>query len=138
MGSGACGLSSYIGNLNSPTRNQSHIPCVARQILNHWATREVPEVCDLICKHLEIFIYFSVIWVFFFLNWDIIDIHHCISFGLSLSFNVIPSHQNCCTISILWHLLTIGPLWFILVNVIHALGRDAYYLVGYSVLQIQF
>ena len=26
----------------SPTRDQTHIHCVARQILNHWTTREVP------------------------------------------------------------------------------------------------
>ena len=26
----------------SPTRDQTHVHCVARQILNHWTTREVP------------------------------------------------------------------------------------------------
>ena len=31
----ACGI------LSSPTRDQTHIPCIARQILNHWTTREV-------------------------------------------------------------------------------------------------
>ena len=27
---------------SSPTRDQTHIPWIARQILNHWTTREVP------------------------------------------------------------------------------------------------
>ena len=27
-------------DLSSPT-DQIHIPCIARQVLNHWATREV-------------------------------------------------------------------------------------------------
>ena len=29
-------------DLSSPTRNRTLIPCIARQILNHWITREVP------------------------------------------------------------------------------------------------
>ena len=29
-------------DLSSPTRGQIHVPCLARQILNHWTTREVP------------------------------------------------------------------------------------------------
>ena len=29
-------------NLSSLTRNQTCIPCTARQFLNHWTTREVP------------------------------------------------------------------------------------------------
>ena len=28
-------------NLSSPTRDQTHIPCVARWVLNHWTSREV-------------------------------------------------------------------------------------------------
>ena len=28
---------------SSQTRDQTHVPCIGRQILNHWATREVPE-----------------------------------------------------------------------------------------------
>ena len=27
-----------------PTRDQTHVFCVGRQIPNHWTTREVPEV----------------------------------------------------------------------------------------------
>ena len=27
---------------SSSTRDQTHIPWIARQILNHWTTREVP------------------------------------------------------------------------------------------------
>ena len=29
-------------DLSSPTRDQIHVPCIGRQILNHWTTREVP------------------------------------------------------------------------------------------------
>ena len=29
-------------DLSSPTRDGAHIPCIGRQILNHWTTREVP------------------------------------------------------------------------------------------------
>ena len=31
--------------LPSQTRNQTSVPCVARQILNHWTPREVPGPC---------------------------------------------------------------------------------------------
>ena len=29
-------------DLSSPTRDQTHVPCIGRQILNHWTTSEVP------------------------------------------------------------------------------------------------
>lgn len=29
-------------DLSSPTKNQTHIPCIGRQNLHHWATRQVP------------------------------------------------------------------------------------------------
>ena len=29
-------------DLNSPTRDRTHLPCIGRQILYHWTTREVP------------------------------------------------------------------------------------------------
>ena len=50
MGSRACGLSSCIvqarllhsmWDLSSLTRDGTHMPCIARWILNHWITREV-------------------------------------------------------------------------------------------------
>ena len=41
-------------SLSSPTRDQTYIPCVARWILNHWTTREVPEP-----------LFLSVGWLFF-------------------------------------------------------------------------
>ena len=31
-------------DLNSPTRDLAHVPCIGRQILNHWTTREVPKL----------------------------------------------------------------------------------------------
>ena len=30
--------------LSSLTRDQIHVPCIRRQILNHWTTREVPRL----------------------------------------------------------------------------------------------
>ena len=32
--------SRHVGS--SPTRDQTLVPCIARQILNHWTTREAP------------------------------------------------------------------------------------------------
>ena len=29
-------------NLSAPAREQTHVPCIAGQVLNHWTTREVP------------------------------------------------------------------------------------------------
>ena len=34
----SCGM----WGLSSPTRDQTHIPCISSQILNHWTTRQVP------------------------------------------------------------------------------------------------
>ena len=45
-----------IWDLSSPTRGQTHIPCIGRQILNHWTTREVPPmVLFLMAKKLRMF-----------------------------------------------------------------------------------
>ena len=35
-------------DLSSLTRDQTCVPCIARQILNHWTTREVPNLVTLI------------------------------------------------------------------------------------------
>ena len=42
---------------SSQTRDRTHVPCIGRRILNHWATREVPfppflkdEICSLLFK----------------------------------------------------------------------------------------
>ena len=45
----AVGLSFAMGmrNLNSLTRDPTHVPCIRRQILNHWTAREVPRSYDL-------------------------------------------------------------------------------------------
>ena len=37
-GFSGCGL----WDLSSLTRDQTHVPCFGRQILNHWTTREIP------------------------------------------------------------------------------------------------
>ena len=35
-------------NLSSPTRDWTHVPCIARGVLNHWTTSEVPSTGILI------------------------------------------------------------------------------------------
>ena len=37
-------LSWDLWDLSSLTKDQTHIPCIARQVLNHWTMREVPEI----------------------------------------------------------------------------------------------
>ena len=32
---------------SSYIRDQTHVPCTGRQILNHWTTRKVPMLCLL-------------------------------------------------------------------------------------------
>ena len=40
---------------SSQTRDGTHVPCISRQILNHWTTREV-----LLCLlRVEAFLFFS-------------------------------------------------------------------------------
>ena len=35
--------------LSSLTRDGTHVPCIARQMLNHWTTREVPHCVSERC-----------------------------------------------------------------------------------------
>ena len=37
-------LSSGMWDFSSPPMDQTHVPCIGRQILNHWTTREVPRL----------------------------------------------------------------------------------------------
>ena len=37
-----CASLGGVWDLSSPTRDQTLVPCIANQILNHWATRKVP------------------------------------------------------------------------------------------------
>ena len=47
-GFSSCGLQVSLlcgmWDLSSQTGDQTGIPCIARQILNHWTTREVPHL----------------------------------------------------------------------------------------------
>ena len=44
----SCTMQTYLPwcmwDLSSPTRDQTQVPCIARQILNHWVIREVPHI----------------------------------------------------------------------------------------------
>ena len=37
-------LSRGMWDLNSPAGDQTHVPCIGRWFLNHWTTREVPQL----------------------------------------------------------------------------------------------
>ena len=66
-------------DLSSLTRNWTCIPCIRRQVLNHWTTREVPLTLFL----LLLFFFFS--FLFFFNLILFLNLKHCISFA---------KHQN--------------------------------------------
>ena len=38
------GLVASVNVESSQTRDQTHVPCIGRRILNHWTTREVPDL----------------------------------------------------------------------------------------------
>ena len=44
-------VSPGLWDLSSPTRDRTWVPCIARWILNHWATREVPEFLVKLGQH---------------------------------------------------------------------------------------
>ena len=39
---------------SSQTRDQTHVPCIGRQIPNHWTTREAPDVLNRSLGHKEV------------------------------------------------------------------------------------
>ena len=54
----------HMWDLSSLTRDQTHIPCIRRLILNHGTAREVPTICLLMNQISELrmqkfIIYFS-------------------------------------------------------------------------------
>ena len=57
--------STHVGS--SWTRDQTHVPCIGRQVLNHCATREVPILPNFFFFFfflIYLFIYFWLCWVF--------------------------------------------------------------------------
>ena len=53
-------------DLGSLTREWACVPCIARQILNHWTIREVPapnEIMDLDIEHTEVMTPHSILWL---------------------------------------------------------------------------
>ena len=52
------GLVAYsMQNLSSLTRDQTCVPCIGKQILNHWTTREVPMNFKVITKRMVVGIF---------------------------------------------------------------------------------
>ena len=47
----SCGVQTYLfcgtWDLSSPARDWTGVPCIGKQFLNHWTTREVPVTVDL-------------------------------------------------------------------------------------------
>ena len=51
---------------SSRTRDQTHVPCISRQILNHWTTREVPKILFTLLEPLIFFFKrLREIWTFY-------------------------------------------------------------------------
>ena len=69
---GCCGVWAQLlcrmGDPNSPTRDQTHILCIARQIPNLRTTREAPHFLNSIFSRAEVF-YFDEIQFHDFLLW---------------------------------------------------------------------
>ena len=52
----------------SLARDQTHVPRIARWILNHWTTREVPSVLNKI-QNIVLFIITKISWCFLIPSW---------------------------------------------------------------------
>ena len=48
---------------NSLSRGRTHVPCIARQILNHWTTKEVPFSC------LSVLFKIQILWLSLWRVW---------------------------------------------------------------------
>ena len=57
-GLSSCGTQALCGmwDLSSPTRDQTGISCIRRQILNHWTTRESPP-SHLLLSESDVMVY---------------------------------------------------------------------------------
>ena len=47
-------------DLSSPTRDRTHVPCIGRQILDHWTTREVPILFVLLREDFQVHPFLAV------------------------------------------------------------------------------
>ena len=47
--------------LNCPTRDQTHVPCIKKQIPNYWAAREIPESVFLVQSQYSKMIKYNVL-----------------------------------------------------------------------------
>ena len=89
-GSGVCGVQALVAaptlnscgasmwDLSPPTRDQAHVPCTGRRILNHWATRKSRkrlDFCHMFFLHLMRWMCVGV-WVSF-VYWLLIFIYWC-------------------------------------------------------------
>ena len=57
----------HVGSI-SLARDQTHVPRIARWILNHWTTREVPSVLNKV-QNIVLFIITKISWCFLIPSW---------------------------------------------------------------------
>ena len=86
----ACGLQSAqaqlpcgMWDLSSPTRDQTRVPCIGRQILNYWTTREVPR---LFIFKIRLFIFLLLSFkssLYILDNSPLSDMSFCLVFSFS-------------------------------------------------------
>ena len=71
-----------IWDLSSPTRDSSLVPCIGRQILNHWTSMEVPNLSSFIgdsppfYMHVYTFLVFEAKQSRLFCNFAFLTPHH--------------------------------------------------------------
>ena len=66
VGSSSCRSQAHVGS--SQSRNQTYIPCIGKQILNHWTTKEAPtSIFYLFIYFLKAQLYLFILFFFIFL-----------------------------------------------------------------------
>ena len=73
-------------DLSSPTRDRTHVPCIVRQILYHWTTREVTV---LFFKYPFLFIYMPI-----YLQMKLYDIWDVTQNNLEMEGSVLEHRQD--------------------------------------------
>ena len=89
----SCSTATHVGDPSSPTRDQTCVPCIARQTVNQWTTREVPWILSNAtndkakCFYLRsaskvlfyplICLYFFFIFLFIFISLRLITLQYC-------------------------------------------------------------
>ena len=84
-------FSEAFGNLGSMTRDQTHVPYIARQTLNHWTARKVPLTLLFMQNSMFFYLYIQIqSWLFSksTLNATVSMNPSCVGTNLSLSSHI--------------------------------------------------